>query len=130
MKIIRYVPSEHQADLLAVMEERKIPSEYLEDLPSNGYVVLINNKVVAAGFIRLIEGKQLCLIDSVIASLTVDRTVRDVALDKLVRTLIKESHKQGYKGVMCLSCIPSVLTRASRHGFVHVPHVVMRRQSE
>ncbi len=97
-------------------------------IPKIGFTVLSeSSSPIAIGFLRNCEG-DICMIDSMIANPNIDRSIRDNALDLLSTSLIDIAKELEYKGILCLTSLPSIVKRSEKHGFITVPQTVIFRE--
>lgn len=94
------------------------------DMPEIGFVVSEGSIPVAAGFLRLMEGR-LAQIDGLCSNATLDSSTRHEAVSLVVDSLICKAKSLKLKGIIAYTKDESVVTRAEATGFKVLPHVVL-----
>lgn len=110
-----------QDTLLAWLNQRKMPEEYIVDLPELGVVSLYQNKKIAMGFLRKVEGN-LALIDSLIADPFCPWELRSLGIDQVVSDLISQAKKSHIKRIIAYSINGRTLERSKKYGFESIPY--------
>lgn len=104
---------------------RQMDLSLADDLPEVGFIAVNGDSPpIAAGFLRLIEGKT-AQIDSLITDPTVEPSLRNQAIDVVVERLLEFARANGVQSLIAFSIDAHTLERAKKHGFKHLPHTVM-----
>lgn len=104
------------------LEQRQLPLWSEEYVPALGLVACYEDQPVAMAFLRRIEGG-IAMIDGMIADPQSHH--RHEALDLLTEHLIAIAAEQGLSGLICLTELKPIVTRAQKHGFRPVPDAVL-----
>lgn len=96
---------------------RGLDVSMVEDLPNNGILVFQDDILIAAGFIRLIEGSS-AMLDSYITNPNMSPELRNEALDKVTECLISQSKDLGISKLLSFTIEQTIVNRAIRHGFI------------
>lgn len=86
-------------------------------VPKVGFVATVDEKPVAMGFIRDVEGN-LCMLDGLITDPTQLPEVRNKAIDSVVKKLIDTAKELNYMGMIALTVEETVIKRSLRHNFI------------
>lgn len=122
LAIQRYDMYRHMEMLRYLFLQRKLDPQMIYEAPKVGYLVLDhNNYPVAAGFLRKCEGN-FAFIDGFITDPNQPPDTRNSALDLLTKRLVKAA--RGRK-IIAFTVDECIITRAKKHGFAHMPHVLM-----
>lgn len=97
----------------------------VEALPKLGYGVISDNQLIAAGFIRLMEGGEFGMLDGYITNPKFSPKQRNQALDLLTQKMINVAKDNQLKKIFAFTKEGCILTRAKNHGFTHLPHALM-----
>lgn len=118
MNVQEYSYNSKNNDLIVnLLALRDMDPKLAEDLPNNGVLVFQDNVLVAAGFIRLIEGSS-AMLDSYITNPEVAPELRNEALDKVTESLINQSKDLGISKLLSFTVEQTIIDRAIRHGFI------------
>lgn len=101
------------------------PNQHIENLPSYGLMVYSNDVPVAAGFLKMIEGGNSAILDSLITNGDLPAEQRDLALDLLVENILIDAKRLGIKHLLAFSSDKNTLVRATRFGFAQLEHHVI-----
>lgn len=116
----------HVFNLRNILTAREMSDDVIIDLPEIGFVAYHDLSMVAAGFIRRVEG-QFALLDSLITNPRHEPPMRDAAIEMVVAALIEQANKEGIQALFAFSIDKNTLERAEqRHGFVRLPHAVIK----
>lgn len=91
----------------------------MDTLPKAGYIALLNNQPIAAGFLRRVEGG-FGQIDTLASNTFFGSQVRHAGISAVVDALINDAKTLKMKGIIALSSDKGTLLRAEGLGF----HVV------
>lgn len=122
MKVEKYRNS-HVLKLYELLSLRGLAHE-LKNTPKIGFIATRDRNPVAAGFLRKVEGG-VCLIDSLISNPFESSIDRHNAIDAIVDALIDAAKINNSDKILAYSLDTGTLERASRHGFVKLPHSVI-----
>jgi len=98
----------------------------LRCLPETGFAVFDQQFMVAAGFLRRVEGG-LGLIDSYVSDPGFDGKMRHEALNLITTALIEEAKKLELRGIVAFSRDQNTICRSLDHGFQAQGHVVVTK---
>lgn len=101
-----------------------ITSVSMKTLPKIGCVALLNNRPVAAGFLRKIEGK-MGMIDGLTSNAFLGSIIRHQGLSLVVDYLILEAKELGIEEIIATTSDESVVKRAESIGFQVIPHTII-----
>lgn len=96
----------------------------LKHLPRVGFVAMKNKSAIAAGFLRMVEGK-FALLDGLITYHTEDSYLRHRAIHGVVTYLIQEARKLGLESIIAYSKDDGTLIRSESHGFKKLDHAII-----
>jgi hypothetical protein len=88
----------------------------MKTLPKIGYIALLNNHPVAAGFLRRLEGGY-AQMDTLVSNPYFGSQIRHIAIDKVVKTLIEDAKSLNLHGIIGFTADSGVLNRAESLGF-------------
>lgn len=94
------------------------------EIPNIGYVVIYGQVPIAAAFLRQMEGRH-ALFDGLVSNPEADGKIRNIAIEMLVKKIIKSARSHRIKHIMAYSVDESTLKRSLRHGFVQLPHIAI-----
>lgn len=112
-------------DMLEAQEYPDVEDYCMDFLPKIGYIALLNNQPIAAGFLRRVERDILGQIDSLVSNPYFGAQIRHKGLNMVVDQLLYDAKSIGLKGVYALTVDESVLKRAEAIGFSKVNHQVI-----
>lgn len=95
-----------------------------DSLPEIGYIATEGAIVVAAGFLRKVEGGY-AQIDTLVSNKDMPADMRHEALAKVVETLVTTAKSLKIKGIISYTQDKSVVMRAVATGFNVTPNVVI-----
>lgn len=124
MKLIPYNEHEHFHSICDLLDSRNLPIKAAYDLPEFGLVAIENDQVIAAGFLRKVEGYS-AMMDSFITHPNAPGFIRDKAMNRLIVKLIKIAKHYDVKALFAFSQHLNTLTRAVNLGFTQLPHSVL-----
>lgn len=103
-------------DLFEANKYQDMDSITTELLPNCGYVAYQDDTCIAAGFLRLVEGK--CgLMDSYVSNPEITSEVRHIALDLITKSIIEAAKGMKLKGIFAFSSDKGIRLRAEATGF-------------
>lgn len=91
----------------------------MQTLPKIGFIALMGDQPIAAGFLRRLE-PCFAQLDTLVSNAYFGSQIRHQGISLVVDTLIKESKHLKLEGIIALTNDPGTLTRAADLGF----HVV------
>lgn len=118
MDIYKYEPK-HFKIVQFLHETQKSPlSKHLEskNIPEIGYIVANSNYIVAAGFLRKLEGGY-AMIDTLVSNGALPGDTRHLGLSLLIDELIKSAVTLNLTGIISLTTDNGVISRAKSLGF-------------
>lgn len=123
MIVVPYDRYKHGKELFQMLNDHGMSVSILDNLPEFGLVAHRGEKIIAAGFIRKVEGSS-AMLDSYITNPRTKPESRDRALDLITYKLIQIAKKQSISQLVNFSSEQNIITRAQKHGFIVVPHQV------
>lgn len=117
MLIRPYNPEKDRIELIHVLVIRGMSPDLVNDLPEHGLIAIEADTLIAAGFIRRIEGMD-CFLDSYITRPAVNNILRDRALNLITTKLIKLAKANNVRNLYAFSADYHTQIRAGVHGFV------------
>jgi len=132
MKIKAYNPEYYKA-LCDVYTARNAPGPTSPDeIPTIGSMVMSGNEIVAAGFIRRLEGNY-AHYDGLITNPKFSSSQRWEALNMLDQAIIKDAKTLGILALLAYPKEESTLERSYKLGFMPLPEhtlIILNLQSE
>jgi len=129
MKVERFNKVKHLASANALLAHREMSEAWTAVLPRFGFIVHKDDKPVAMGFIRVLEGK-MGVLDSYITNKEFDYDVRSAALDLISDALVAFSRVDlKLNGLIAFSDHPNIIQRATKYGFATHPKNVFQTLS-
>jgi hypothetical protein len=113
VKADKFIPETHYKQLEEWSKMRGLGMVPLDLLPKTGRIV----SGVCAAFLYLTDSK-VGFLENMISNPAVDRTVSSDALDSCVRAIEQDAKSAGVQLLWSSTCLPAVLERADRLGFV------------
>lgn len=124
MYATKYDSEADRWNILQVLKKREMSLALADDLPRIGIVVYEEDHFIAAGFLRLCEGNH-GLLDSYITNPTMPPSVRDQAMDMIMKRLLERAKKLEIKEVFGFCMDDNTISRAIRHGFAITQHKML-----
>jgi len=106
--------------LLEMLEDQKYPDWHtitMQNLPKIGYIALLNNQPIAAGFLRKVEGNIVAQLDGLTSNPYFGSQIRHEGISKVVDRLITDAKDMKLKGIIAFTHDNGVLARAKAIGF-------------
>ncbi len=106
--------------LLEMLEDQKYPdliNVSMKTLPKIGYIAIMNNQPIAAGFLRKVEGNIVAQLDGLTSNPYFGSQVRHEGISKVVDRLIDDAKDMKLKGIIAFTNDNGVLARAKSIGF-------------
>lgn len=88
----------------------------MKTLPKIGFIALLNNQPIAAGFLRRVEGG-FAQIDTLASNAYFGSQIRHAGVSKVVDSLIEEAKHLKLRGIISVSSDTGTLKRAIDLGF-------------
>ena len=88
----------------------------MKTLPKIGYICLLNDQPIAAGFLRRVEGG-FAQIDTLASNPHFGSQIRHEGISLVVSTLIEEAKRLKLNGILSLTNDSGILERAKSIGF-------------
>lgn len=88
----------------------------MKTLPKIGYISLLNNHPIAAGFLRRVEGGYAQL-DTLVSNPYFGSKIRHIGIKKVVASLIDDAKTLKLQGIIAFTADQGVLKRAADLGF-------------
>ncbi len=124
MMTIPYNPLYHRKLLITCLEKHNMPATLIDTLPNFGLVTTHLGEIVAAGFLRRMEG-YYAMIDGYITNPEARAELRNRALDHITYKLIKIAKANDIVRIVCLSTEDNIVKRAIVFGFQPQPHLFL-----
>lgn len=108
--------------LLEMLKDREfvnISQINMKTLPKIGYIALMNNQPIAAGFLRMVEGGY-AQMDTLVSSPYFGSLIRHDGINKVVEALIGDAKTLRLEGIIAFTRDEGVLKRALSTGFSEV----------
>jgi hypothetical protein len=106
--------------LLEMLEDQQYPdleNVSMKTLPKIGYIALMNNQPIAAGFLRKVEGNIVAQLDGLTSNPYFGSQIRHEGISKVVDRLIEDAKDMKLKGIIAFTNDNGVLARAQSIGF-------------
>lgn len=119
----KYLPLLHE-----MLEAQGYPNPKeitMRTLPKIGYIAMINNQPVAAGFLRKVECNVIAQIDGLTSNPYFGSILRHVGINKVLDSLILDAKQLKLKGIVAFTSDETVLKRAEAIGFHKVEHSIV-----
>lgn len=109
-------------EMLKDREADNIDEFTMKHLPKIGYIALIGDQPVAAGFLRKVEGNIMAHIDGLTSNPYFGSIIRHNGITMVLERLIQDAKDMKLKGITAYTLDNSVLMRAEAIGFYKVEH--------
>ena len=119
MIVLPYKEYSHKSGMITMLEARHMDTTLWLDLPSFGLIAHEDGKVVAAGFLRRVEGGY-AMLDSYITNPHATSDQRNRALDTITSKLISISNAHGVTKLFTFTLDQGIADRAVRLGLTHL----------
>lgn len=129
MEVCRYEASLHEKEIQIWCDKHGISPKLTDDFPVLGFVACHDDECFAAGFLRRIEGNY-ALFDGLITNPRGSSLDRHIAIEAVVKRIIKEAKDLGIPGILAYSLDTGTIERAISHGFKIMPHTLIMRDGE
>lgn len=106
------------------LNERKLPTPKLEDIPRIGFMCLKNGEPIAAAFLRACEGK-VGWFDSLVSNPHAALFTRHMAIEALIDQILKTAKENGFNRVIAFSIDDGTIRRSEKRGFIKQKHTVV-----
>lgn len=116
MEILKYNKKLHEAELKQLLIAHGLDESNLLKVPKNGTICRYESKLVAAGFIRLMENN-MGMLDSYITNPEFSSELRNQALDFITTSLICQAKHLEIQELMAISAHDSIINRSLNHSF-------------
>lgn len=120
MVIKPYNKENHSTQLYSLIIKRNLEQLSLYDLPEFGLVAFQDNNLIAAGFLRKVEGNY-AMMDSYITDPEAPGMLRHEALDRITAKLITISRANNINALLAFSKDLHTIKRAEDHRFLTLP---------
>jgi hypothetical protein len=95
-----------------------------QTLPKIGYITILGDQPVAAGFLRRLEGGYAQL-DTFVTNPYLGSLIRNQGLDMVVNSLMSEAKDLDLLGILAVTEDQGILTRAKERGFKVIPQTLL-----
>jgi hypothetical protein len=89
----------------------------LRSLPGTGYVVEVDSKPIAAGWVYKSDSN-ICKLEFIVADPKAEKQVRSEALDHLIKLACEDAKKSGFEFVWSSTAHPALISRFKKHEFL------------
>lgn len=96
----------------------------MQTLPKVGYITLLNDQPIAAGFLRRVE-PHFAQLDTLVSNAYFGSQVRHEGINLVVAELLADAKRLKLKGIIALTEDKGILKRAKSLGFHTVEHTVI-----
>jgi hypothetical protein len=93
----------------------------MKTLPKIGYIALLGNHPIAAGFLRRVEGGY-AQIDTLTSNKAFGSLIRHQGIKLVVENLLQDAKDLNLHGIIAFSVDDGILDRAETLGFKTLPH--------
>lgn len=103
-----------------MLEDQEYPdvnSISMKSLPKIGYIALLNNQPIAAGFLRKVEGNIVAQLDGLTSNPYFGSQIRHDGINAVVDRLIQDAKDMKLQGIIAFTRDNGVLSRAKALGF-------------
>lgn len=104
---------------------RDVKSVSMKSLPKIGYIALLNNQPIAAGFLRKVEGNMVGIIDSLTSNPFFGSQIRHEGIRMVVDRLIEDAKDMKLQGLIAFTNDNGILARAKGIGFTVVNQTII-----
>lgn len=110
--------NKHLLTLIELHVYNKVDYKHLtmKTLPKIGYVSFLGKEMIAAGFLRKVEGG-FAQIDTLVSNPAFGSQVRHEGIRLVVDALMYDANKLKLKGIIAFTTDQGVLSRAETYGF-------------
>jgi len=113
--------------LLSMLQDQNTP--WIKDisyqtLPKIGYISILGNHPIAAGFLRKVEGGYGQL-DTFVTNPYFGSQIRHLAIERIVDSLLLEAEVEDMKGIIAISEDQGIIDRAKEKGFFVIPQTIL-----
>jgi hypothetical protein len=113
--------TKHKVWLDILLKSQNMTEKDGKNLPKYGILIAYRDFIIAAGFLRRIEGDH-AMLDGYITNSTAPAELRNKALDILTQRLLMYAKKHSIKRVMAFTDVPNIAVRANKFGIQSMPH--------
>lgn len=96
----------------------------MRTLPKTGYIVLMNDQPIAAGFLRRVE-PCYAQLDTLTANAYFGSQIRHDGINLVVTTLLEDAKRLKLEGIISFTSDKGILTRAESMGFHKVDQSII-----
>lgn len=97
----------------------------LKTLPKIGYIAMLGDHSIAAGFLRRVECDVIAQIDGLTSNPDFGSVLRHEAISLIVNQLILEAKQLKLQGVIAFTVDKSIIMRAEVIGFTKINHQII-----
>lgn len=117
----------HLSMLLEMLVDQGHPLDHINmrTLPRIGYIAMLDNIPIAAGFLRRVEGDVVAQIDGLTSNPHFGSIIRHHGIEQVLNTLLEDAKRLNLKGVYAFCLDPSAIARANKMGFKAVDHTTL-----
>ncbi len=104
-------------EMLKDQQYQDIENVSMKSLPKIGYIALLNNQPIAAGFLRKVEGNIVAQLDGLTSNPYFGSNIRHNGITLIVNRLIEDAKDLNLKGIIAFTQDNSIINRAKSIGF-------------
>lgn len=123
MRVVPYNFAIDKDSIAKLLKQRDMHPDLIYTLPEHGMVAFESGELVAAGFIRRIEGN-MAMLDSYITNPQTDKAIRHRALDLITKKLVSAAESHNIHKLIAFTVVDSVLASLNKNGLFKVPHTL------
>lgn len=120
----KYKYLEHLIDMLKSQQYLGISDITMRTLPKTGYIVMLNDQPIAAGFLRRVE-PCYAQLDTLVSNAYLGSVVRHHGIQMVVDALLADAKRLKLEGIISFTSDQGILTRAESMGFHKVPQTII-----
>ncbi len=98
----------------------------MKTLPNIGYIAIINEQPVAAGFLRRVEGG-FGQMDGFVSNPYLGKLIRHEGMTKVVNALLEDAKDLKLHGVLAFTSDEGIVKRAKELNFHVVPDIILAK---
>lgn len=124
MTLREYDPGAHNAKLKRCFDSWGVDNSVLGSLPKLGFVCEDDTGVIAAAFLRMVEGN-CALFDGLVTDRARGSLERNEAIEIVVQAVIRCAKELKLEKLIAYSVDAGTIERSRSHGFIVLPHTLI-----
>jgi len=126
IKVYPFKVSKHLELLQEMLHSQQYDSPILgSSIPKIGYIAMLGDQPLAAGFLRRVECDVVAQIDGLTSNKAFGSILRHKAIDMVVDQLILEAKSMKIQGIIAFTKEISVINRAKQRNFSVLSEIVI-----